>query len=52
LIVSPSRRRDRRREVAGFCTGAGLLAVVLVLGFAFDGQLTQLVQHFFVVGAA
>ena len=52
LIVSPSRRRDQRREVVGFCTGAGLLAVVLVLGFAFDGQLTQLVQHFFVVGAA
>jgi polysaccharide chain length determinant protein (PEP-CTERM system associated) len=52
LIVSPSRRRDQRREVVGFCTGAGLLVVVLVLGFAFDGQLTQLVQHFFMVGAA
>ena len=52
LIESPSRRQDQRREVVGFCTGAGLLAVVLALGFAFDGQLTQLVQHFFVVGVA
>ncbi|TAL88940.1 MAG: chain length-determining protein [Rhodanobacter sp.] len=52
LIVSRSRRHDQRREVVGFCTGAGLLAVALVLGFAFDGQLTRLVQHFFTVGAA
>ena len=51
LIVSRSRRQDQRREVIRFCTGAGLLAAVLVLGFAFDGHLTRLVQHFFVMGA-
>lgn len=52
LVASPSRRQEQRREVLGFCTGAGLLVVVLMLGFAFDGQLTRLVQHFFLVGAA
>ncbi|EQD42199.1 lipopolysaccharide biosynthesis, partial [mine drainage metagenome] len=41
LIVSPSRRQEQRREVVGFCTGAGLLAAVLVLGFAFEGHLTR-----------
>lgn len=50
LIVSRTQREDRRREVIGFCTGAGLLAVVLVLGFALSGPLTSLVQHFFVMG--
>jgi len=52
LIVSRSRRQEQRREVIGFCTGAGLLAAVLVLGFAFEGHLTRLVQHFIVMGAA
>lgn len=52
LIVSRSRRQDERREVIGFCAGAGLLTAVLVLGFAFEGHLTRLVQHFFVMGAA
>ena len=52
LIVSRSRRQDQRREVVGFCAGAGLLAVALVLGFAFEGQLTRLVQHLFVMGNA
>ncbi len=52
LIVSRSRRQDERREVIGFCTGAGLLTAVLVLGFAFEGRLTHLVQHFFILGAA
>ncbi|MEO7072627.1 MAG: XrtA system polysaccharide chain length determinant [Rhodanobacter sp.] len=52
LVVSQSRRNVQRREVLGFCAGASLLAVVLVLGFAFDGQLTRLVQHFIVVGPA
>ncbi|MGH8145761.1 MAG: XrtA system polysaccharide chain length determinant, partial [Rhodanobacteraceae bacterium] len=52
LIVSRSRREEKRREVIGFCTGAGLLAVVLVVGFALSGPLTHLVQHFFVMGAA
>lgn len=51
LIVSRSRRQEQRREVAGFCTAAGLLAAVLVLGFTFDEHLTHLVQHFFVMGA-
>jgi len=50
LIVSGARRQQRHREVIGFCTGAGLLAVVLVLGVALDGPLTHLVQHFFVMG--
>jgi polysaccharide chain length determinant protein (PEP-CTERM system associated) len=51
MIVSPSRREQRRREVIGFCTGAGLLAVVLMVGLALHGPLTHLVQHFFVMGA-
>jgi polysaccharide chain length determinant protein (PEP-CTERM system associated) len=52
LIVSPSRLQAKRRQVIGFCTGTSLLVVVLILGFAFDGQLTRLVQHFLVVGPA
>ncbi|MGH8192743.1 MAG: XrtA system polysaccharide chain length determinant [Rhodanobacteraceae bacterium] len=52
LIVSRTRREDQRREVVGFCAGAGLLAVVLVVGLAFHGPLTNLVQHFFVMGGA
>lgn len=52
LIVSRSRRQERRREVVGFFTGAGMLAVALVLGVAFQGQLTSLVQHVFVMGTA
>jgi len=52
LIVSRIRREDQRREVFGFCAGACLLAVVLVAGMAFDGHLTHLVQHFFVMGSA
>ena len=52
LIVSPSRRREQHRDVLGFCAGAGLLPMALVLAFAFDGNLTRLVQHFFVMGVA
>jgi polysaccharide chain length determinant protein (PEP-CTERM system associated) len=52
LIVSRDRRQRQRREVAGFCTGIGLLVVVVVVGFAFNGHITHLVQHFFVLGAA
>jgi polysaccharide chain length determinant protein (PEP-CTERM system associated) len=51
MIVARSRREQRRREVIGFCTGAGLLAVVLMVGVALHGPLTHLVQHFFVMGA-
>lgn len=51
LIESPTRRADQRREVIGFCAGVGLLAVVVVLGFAFDGHLANLVQHVFAMGA-
>lgn len=51
LIESPTRHQDRRREVIGFCTGAGLLAVVVVLGLAFNGPLASLMQHVFVMGA-
>jgi hypothetical protein len=51
LIESPTRHQERRREVLGFCAGAGLLAVVLVLGLAFNGPLANLMQHVFVLGA-
>lgn len=51
LVVSSARQAARRREILGFCAGGGLLAVVLVLGLAFNGPLSRLVQHFFVMGA-
>lgn len=51
MIVSRSRREERRREVIGFCAGACLLAVVLGVGLALNAPLTHLVQHFFVMGA-
>ncbi len=51
LVVSQARHAARQREVIGFCAGAGLLAVVVVVGFAFNSPLTHLVQHFFVMGA-
>lgn len=50
LILSGERQRGRRREILGFCTGIGLLAVLVALGFAFNGHITHLVQHFFVIG--
>ncbi len=52
LIVSGGMRREQRRDVIGFCTGAALLPMVLVLGLAFDSRLSGLVQHFFVMGVA
>jgi polysaccharide chain length determinant protein (PEP-CTERM system associated) len=52
LIVSGSRLQEKRRDVVGFYTGAGLLPMVLVLAFVFAGHLTRLVQHFFVMGVA
>ena len=52
LIASSTRRELRRREIIGFCTGVGLLAVVLVLGLAFNGHLAHLMQHVFVLGAS
>ncbi|MEO8746944.1 MAG: GNVR domain-containing protein, partial [Rhodanobacter sp.] len=52
LIVSPARRRENRRDVMGFCTGAVLLASVFFLGLAFNSHLTRLVQHLFVMGVA
>lgn len=51
LVVSQARQLARRREVIAFCTGGGMLAVVLVLGLVFSGPLTRLVQHFFVMGS-
>lgn len=51
LIESPTRHQDRRREVIGFCTGAGLLAVVVALSLAFNGPLASVMQHVFVMGA-
>jgi hypothetical protein len=50
--VSPSRRRERRREAIGFLAGASMLPMILLLAFAFDGNLARLVQHFFVMGVA
>ncbi|NII11175.1 XrtA system polysaccharide chain length determinant [Oleiagrimonas sp. C23AA] len=50
LVVSRARQATRRKEVIGFCTGGGLLAVVLVIGIAFNAPLTHFVQHFFVLG--
>ena len=50
LVVSRARHASRRREMIGFLAGAGLLTVVLVLGLTFNGSLTRLVQHFFVMG--
>lgn len=52
LIVSRSRGQKQRREAIGFCAGAGLLPMVLVLALVFDGHLARLVQHFFVMGVA
>lgn len=51
LIVSSPRRQRQRREIVGFCTAIGVLAVLVVLGLVFDGHITHLVQHFFVMGA-
>ena len=51
LIVSSAHHQRRHREVIGFCAGVGLLAVVVILGFAFDGSLAHMVQHVFVMGA-
>lgn len=51
LIVSPALRQRRQREVIGFCTGLGLLALVVVVGFAFNASVANLVQHVFVMGA-
>ncbi|HEV7123200.1 MAG TPA: XrtA system polysaccharide chain length determinant [Rhodanobacter sp.] len=51
LIESATRREEKRREVIGFCTGVGLLALVLVVGVAFSGPLANLMQHVFVMGA-
>lgn len=51
LIATSVRQERRRREIVGFCAGVGLLAVVLVLGLAFNGRFAHLVQHVFVLGA-
>ncbi|HEX7369040.1 MAG TPA: XrtA system polysaccharide chain length determinant [Rhodanobacteraceae bacterium] len=51
LIATHTRRDARRREVVGFCTGLGLLAIVLVLGLAFSGPLAHAMQHVFALGA-
>ncbi|MGH8182141.1 MAG: XrtA system polysaccharide chain length determinant [Rhodanobacteraceae bacterium] len=51
LIESAPRRERKRREVIGFCTGVGLLAVAVVLSLAFNGALANLMQHVFVMGA-
>lgn len=52
LIVSPARCQELRRDVIGFWAGACLLLMMLVLGFAFDGHMTRLMQHFFTRGVA
>jgi len=52
LIVSRARHQELRRGMIGFWAGACLLPMMLVLGFAFDGHMTRLVQHFFMMGVA
>ncbi len=52
LIESRARRVRKRREIFGFCAGVGLLAVVLVLGFANDAHIANMVQHVFVMGVS
>ena len=52
LIVPTTRRQELRRSMIGFWAGACLLPMMLVLGFAFDGNMTRLVQHFFMMGVA
>jgi polysaccharide chain length determinant protein (PEP-CTERM system associated) len=52
LIVSLALRRRRRREIAGFCTGVALLALVVIGGVVFDASLAHLVQHAFAMGVA
>ncbi len=51
LIESAGRRAGQRRELVRFCTGTGLLAVVVLLGIAFSGPLAGLMQHVFLMGA-
>jgi polysaccharide chain length determinant protein (PEP-CTERM system associated) len=51
MISTSARRERRRREIVGFCAGVGLLAVVLVIGLAFNGHLANLMQHLFVLEA-
>ncbi len=52
LIESQLRRAGRRRQILEFGAGVGLLAVVMVLGFAFNGPLANVVQQVFVVGVS
>jgi hypothetical protein len=52
LVVSRSLHREQRRDMIGFCAGAGLLPAALAFAFVFDGHLARLVQHFFVMGVA
>jgi polysaccharide chain length determinant protein (PEP-CTERM system associated) len=51
LIASSGRMEQRHREIVGFCAGVALLAVVLVLGLAFQAHLANMMQHVFVLGA-
>ena len=51
LIASSGRLEQRHREIVGFCAGVALLAVVLVLGLAFQAHLANMMQHVFVLGA-
>lgn len=52
LMMSRSMHRAQRRDIIGFCAGAGLLPAALVLAFVFDGSLVRVVQHFFQMGVA
>lgn len=51
LVASSRRLEQRHREIVGFCAGVALLAMVLVLGLAFNTHLANLMQHVFVLGA-
>ncbi|MGH8283237.1 MAG: XrtA system polysaccharide chain length determinant [Gammaproteobacteria bacterium] len=52
MVVSKSQSNLHRGEIMGFSAGLCLLLVVAAFGVVFDGHITNLVQHFFIMGAA
>ena len=52
MIVTKAQRTLYRRELVSFSATLILLLTVAVLGVVFDGRLTNLVQHFFVMGSS
>lgn len=52
IIWSATQLRYRRREVLGFSAMVCLLLLMFVAGLSFESHITNLVQHFFVMGGA